>query len=61
MEDFPPYEFAVDEGEALFATPFANGKSYADCFANGGDGIRQNYPYFDKTFCPRYKPGTSDQ
>ena len=47
MEDFPPYEFAVDDGEALFETPFANGKSYADCFANGGESIRQNYPYFD--------------
>ncbi|OUS11565.1 sulfur oxidation c-type cytochrome SoxA [Gammaproteobacteria bacterium 53_120_T64] len=47
MEDFPPYEFAVDEGEALFAVRFANGKTYADCFANGGEGIRQNYPYFD--------------
>jgi sulfur-oxidizing protein SoxA len=47
MEDFPPYEFAVDEGEALFAVPFANGKTYADCFADGGEGIRQNYPYFD--------------
>ena len=47
MEDFPPYEFAVDEGEALFTEPFANGKTYADCFANGGEGIRQNYPHFD--------------
>ncbi|MEZ0149464.1 MAG: sulfur oxidation c-type cytochrome SoxA [Candidatus Reddybacter sp.] len=47
MEDFPPYEFAIDDGEALFQTPFANGKSYADCFANGGESIRQNYPYFD--------------
>lgn len=47
IEDFPPYEFAVDEGEELFKTPFANGKSYASCFANGGVGIRQNYPYFD--------------
>ena len=47
MEDFPPYEFSVDEGEALFEEPFANGKSYADCFANGGESIRQNYPYFD--------------
>jgi len=47
MEDFPPYEFAVDEGEELFETAFANGKTYADCFDNGGEGIRQNYPYFD--------------
>lgn len=47
IEDFPPYELAVDEGKELFETPFANGKRYADCFDNGGIGIRQNYPYFD--------------
>ncbi len=47
MEDFPPYEIAVDEGEALFSVPFGNGKGYADCFENGGIGIKQNYPYFD--------------
>jgi L-cysteine S-thiosulfotransferase len=47
MEDFPPYEIAVEDGEALFNTPFANGKTYADCFDDGGIGIRQNYPYFD--------------
>jgi sulfur-oxidizing protein SoxA len=47
MEDFPPYEIAIEEGEEYFNTPFANGKSYADCFENGGDSIRQNYPYFD--------------
>lgn len=49
MEDFPPYEIAVEEGEEYFNTPFANGKGYADCFDNGGIGIRQNYPYFDRT------------
>jgi sulfur-oxidizing protein SoxA len=32
----------------MFSTPFKNGKTYADCFANGGIGIRQNYPYFDE-------------
>ena len=47
IEEFPPYEVAIDEGEELFNTPFANGKTYADCFSNGGKGIRQNYPYFD--------------
>jgi len=31
----------------LFNSPFANGKTYASCFENGGIGIRQNYPYFD--------------
>lgn len=46
-EEFPPYEFALDAGKEMFATPFKNGKTYADCFENGGIGIRQNYPYFD--------------
>ena len=47
IEEFPPYELALEEGETLFNTPFANGKTYGDCFPNGGIGIRQNYPYFD--------------
>lgn len=47
IEDFPPYEDAIEHGQELFETPFANGKSYADCFPNGGIGIRQNYPMFD--------------
>ncbi|WP_428623678.1 sulfur oxidation c-type cytochrome SoxA [Sedimenticola sp.] len=48
IEEFPPYEDALAKGEKLFKTPFANGKTYASCFSNGGKGIRQNYPYFDK-------------
>ena len=47
MEDFPPYEIAIDDGEVLFDAPFENGKGYADCFENGGIGVRQNFPYFD--------------
>jgi sulfur-oxidizing protein SoxA len=47
-EQFPPYEFALEAGKEMFATPFKNGKSYADCFPNQGIGIRQNYPYFDE-------------
>jgi sulfur-oxidizing protein SoxA len=47
-EQFPPYEFALDAGKEMFTKPFKNGKTYADCFANGGVGIRQNYPYFDE-------------
>jgi len=49
MEDFPPYEIAVEDGEEFFNTPFANGNSYADCFVDGGIGIRQNYPQFDSS------------
>ncbi len=44
---FPPYDFALDDGKRLFEAPFKNGKSYADCFPDRGIGIRQNYPYFD--------------
>ncbi len=47
LEEFPPYEIAIDKGQSLFETPFANGKSYADCFENGGIGVRHKYPYFD--------------
>jgi sulfur-oxidizing protein SoxA len=47
IEDFPPYEFAVENGQLLFETPFANGRSYGDCFENRGIGIRQSYPRFD--------------
>jgi sulfur-oxidizing protein SoxA len=46
-EQFPPYEFSLEMGKEMFAKPFKNGKSYADCFPNQGIGIRQNYPYFD--------------
>ena len=43
---FPPYEMALDEGHAEWEKPFANGKHYADCFDNKGEGIRQTYPRF---------------
>ncbi len=47
IEEFPPYEISIGKGEELFHRPFANGKTYASCFASDGIGIRQNYPYFD--------------
>lgn len=47
IEEFPPYEEAIEKGKKLFTTPFANGKNYASCFDNGGIGIKQNYPHFD--------------
>lgn len=48
IEEFPPYEPALDEGEELWETPFANGKSYKDCFPEGS-GIKAKYPHWDKT------------
>jgi len=47
IEEFPPYELNISKGEELFNQPFANGKSYADCFPNGGIGIAERYPFFD--------------
>lgn len=46
MEEFPPYEIAVDEGAELFAAPFANGLGYGDCFGDGA--VKGQYPYFDE-------------
>src|SRR3954469_19673286 len=34
-EQFPPYEFSLEMGKEMFSKPFKNGKTYADCFANG--------------------------
>lgn len=48
IEEFPPYEIDIEKGEELFNTPFANGKTYASCFRNGGIGIRQNFPFYSK-------------
>jgi sulfur-oxidizing protein SoxA len=48
IEEFPPYELGLDNGKKLFNTPFANGKTYASCFEDGGEGIANRYPFFDK-------------
>ncbi len=47
IEEFPPYEFAVEEGQLLFDRPFGNGRTYGECFDNQGIGVRQDYPRFD--------------
>ncbi|QEP44018.1 sulfur oxidation c-type cytochrome SoxA [Ectothiorhodospiraceae bacterium BW-2] len=47
IEEFPPYDEAVEQGKEMFETPFANGQTYASCFENGGIAIRQNYPKFN--------------
>ncbi len=47
IEEFPPYELSIEEGETLFNTPFKNGKSLADCFANGGISVAHTFPKFD--------------
>ncbi len=47
IEEFPPYEAAISNGEEMWNTAFANGKTYKDCFPDG-PAIGGNYPYWDK-------------
>ena len=47
IEEFPPYEIAIDDGQAMWEKPFANGKTYKDCFS-GGPAIAQLFPHWDK-------------
>ena len=48
IEEFPPYEFAVEQGASLWQERFSDGKSYTDCFKSDKNGVRQNYPKFDR-------------
>ncbi len=47
IEEFPPYETAISNGEEMWSTAFANGKTYRDCFPDG-PAIAGHYPYWDK-------------
>jgi sulfur-oxidizing protein SoxA len=47
MEDFPPYEIAVDEGAEFYEEAFPNGSSYADCLGENAPAVMNDYPYFD--------------
>ncbi len=47
LEEFPPYEIAISQGEEFFKKKFANGKTLGDCFPGGGKGVADQYPYFD--------------
>lgn len=44
---FPPFETQVEKSQKMWETPFANGKTYASCFPNGGKNVAGDYPYFD--------------
>ena len=47
IEEFPPYEAAISDGEEMWNGAFANGKGYKDCFPDG-PGVAGKYPYWDK-------------
>jgi len=44
IEEFPPYETAIEEGEIAFN----NHKILKQCFPKATQGIVQNYPHFDR-------------
>lgn len=46
IEEFPPYEPMIEEGEEMWNKPFANGKTYGSCF-NDNPAQRGNYPMWD--------------
>ncbi len=48
IEEFPPYEIALDNGAQLWEKPFKNGKSFASCFGDDISGTRAKYPYHDE-------------
>ena len=48
IEEFPPYEVALDEGRRLFENPLANGSYLGNCFPNNGIGIANRYPFFSE-------------
>ena len=45
--EFPPFQAELDRGKVLWETPFSNGRTYADCFPDGGRNVAGNYPKFD--------------
>lgn len=47
IEEFPPYEIAIDKGEELWGKKFKNGKSFTDCFGDVSK-VRAKYPYHDE-------------
>jgi len=47
IEEFPPYEFAIEQGADLWQEKFPDGKGYSDCFKDSANGVRQAYPKFD--------------
>jgi sulfur-oxidizing protein SoxA len=47
IEEFPPYEPAIEAGQGMWETPFKNGKTYKDCFPDG-PAIRGHFPHWNK-------------
>jgi sulfur-oxidizing protein SoxA len=46
--EFPPFLGDIEAGKKIWEAPFKNGKTFSDCFPNGGRYVLGNYPYFDE-------------
>ena len=46
--EFPPFQPDLDLGKQKWEQKFGNGKTYADCFPDGGRQMAGNYPLFDE-------------
>lgn len=44
IEEFPPYEFDLDEGRAIYETPFDDGATYAECLGVDAATAGRTYP-----------------
>ena len=49
IEEFPPYEFSIEQGQERWEAVFANGRTLADCFPQQLDEIRVSYPRLDES------------
>lgn len=45
--EWPPFAPVIDAGKVMWEKPFKNGKTYADCFPNGGKMVAGDYPQYD--------------
>ena len=48
IEDFPPYEFAIERGRELWLETLPDGHRLADCLGDDVAGIRPRYPVYDE-------------
>jgi sulfur-oxidizing protein SoxA len=46
--EFPPFLGDIDKGKKIWETQFRNGRSFSECFPDGGRNVVGNYPYFDE-------------
>ena len=54
--EFPPFVDDIEQGKKIWDTPFRNGKTFADCFPDGGRNVVGNYPYLRSELAAKWSP-----